>query len=281
MPGSQIPNNVFGWGRIDVKAAADMMWQAGTITGTVTSGAILLFGATVTFARLGYTLTTTTDSNGQYEVVAGAGTWTMTATGYGFQTANANNVVVTQNNATTQNFTLTALMVHSLSGTLTDSLTGAGVVAQLTVMGEGTIAPVMANSNGSYLLNLPIGTHTIRVEHPGFNPVTQSVTISGNQTQNFSLTPHLNYFCMDNQGGYPLYNWIEASGGTAYNLDDDASSAAITLPTAFTYFGTDYTSLRINSNGYIYFGTASYTTAHMVLPFEGVLTPTSWLWAKI
>lgn len=269
VPGSNVPNNVFGWGRIDVKAAADMMWQAGTITGTVSSGGNPVAGATVTFARLGYTLTTTTDNNGQYEVVAGAGTWSMTASAYGYQTATANNIVVTQGNATVQNFNLSSLMAHSLSGTISDSVTGAGVVAQLTVIGEGAIAPVMANNNGSYLLNLPMGNHTVRIEHPGFNTITQNVTISGNQTQNFSLTPRLNYFCMDNQGGYPLYNWIEASGGTAYNLDDDASSAAITLPAPFTYFGTDYTSLRINSNGYIYFGTASYTTAHMVLPFEG------------
>jgi uncharacterized repeat protein (TIGR01451 family) len=266
VPGSEIPNNVYGWGRIDVKAAADMMWQAGVISGTVTSGGNPVAGATVTFTRLGYTLTTTTDSNGQYEVIAGAGTWTMTATGYGFQTSTVNNVVVTQSNTTVQNFSLTALASHSLSGTITDSLTGAGVVAKVSVVGQ---APVMANSSGSYLLNLPLGTHTIRVEHPGFNTINQSVTISGNQTQNFSLTPRINYSIMDNQGGYPLYNWIEASGGTAYNLDDDASSAVITLPAPFTYFGTDYTSFRINSNGFIYFGTSTYTVAHMVLPFEG------------
>ena len=27
--------------------------------------------------------------------------------------------------------------------------------------------------------------------------------------------------------------------------------------------------MRINSNGFVFFGTTSYTTAHMILPFEG------------
>lgn len=269
VPGSEVPNNVFGWGLIDVKAAADMMWQAGTITGTVTSGSNPVVGATVTFARLGYTLTTLTDSNGQYEVVAGAGTWTMTATGYGFQTTTANNVVVTQSNATVQNFSISAIVTHNLSGIITDSVTGAGVAARLTLIGEESVAPVMANSDGSFVLVLPEGEHDVRVEHPGFSTINQNILVTGTSTHNFSMTPQINYFCMDNQGGYPLYNWIEASSGTVYNLDDDASSTAINLPTAFSYFGIDYTSLRINSNGYIYFGTASYTTAHMVLPFEG------------
>ncbi len=246
-----------------------MVWQAGTITGTVTASGNPVPYATITFSRLGYTLTTTANANGQYEVVAGAGTWTMTATAYGYQTATVNNVVVTQSNPTTQNFALTGLMSHTLSGFVTDGLTGMGVVALLTVVDEDLVAPVLANSDGSYLLNLPMGPHTIRIEHPGFATSTQDVTIAGNQTLNIPLVPHINYFVMDNQGGYPLYNWIDATSGTAYNLDDDASSTSIALPQPFTYFGTEYTSLKINSNGFVYFGTATYTTAHMVLPFEG------------
>ena len=34
--GSQTPNNVFGRGRLDVLAAVQMVWQAGTLSGTVT-----------------------------------------------------------------------------------------------------------------------------------------------------------------------------------------------------------------------------------------------------
>ncbi|MBK9055264.1 MAG: S8 family serine peptidase [Chloroflexi bacterium] len=269
VPGSEIPNNVFGWGRLDVKAAADMMYQAGVISGTVTSAGNPVVGGTVTFARLGYTLTTTTDSNGQYEVVAGAGTWNMTAFKYGYQTTTVNNVVVTQGNTTAQNFAISATVTHNYSGVIRDIVTEAGVAARVSVANQNVIPPVMANSDGSYAIVLPEGQHFLRIEHPGFDTIIQNILVTQTAIHDFNLTPRINYTLMDNQGGYPLYNWIEASGGTVYNLDDDASSAPINLPAPFTYFGTDYTSLRINSNGFIYFGTATYTTAHMVLPFEG------------
>ena len=89
VPGTQSPNNAFGWGRIDVKAAADLVYQAGYLQGTVTSGATPLAGATVTYSMMGKTLTTMTDKNGFYKVVAGAGTWAMTASAYGYQAGSA------------------------------------------------------------------------------------------------------------------------------------------------------------------------------------------------
>jgi uncharacterized repeat protein (TIGR01451 family) len=268
VPGSEVPNNVYGWGRIDVKAAADMVYQAGTIEGTVTAGGNPVVGATITYSRLGYTLTTTTDGSGQYEVVAGAGSWSMTAAAYGYETAGAPAVVVTQGNTTIQDFSLTALAVHNLSGLVSDTVSFAGIPATISVVGEA-VSPVMAGLDGSYTLPLAEGSHTIRFEHPGFVPVEQVVNITANQTVDQALTPHVNYACFDNTGGYPLYDWIDATGGTAYPLDDDASSGLITLPQPFTYFGVGYTSLRINSNGYIYFGPNTYNVAHMVLPFEG------------
>ena len=88
VPGSQTPNNVFGWGRINIKAAADIVYQAGTIQGTVTVGGAPTAGVTVSYTRLGKTLTTSTDASGFYKVIAGAGTWAMSASIYG-QTVNA------------------------------------------------------------------------------------------------------------------------------------------------------------------------------------------------
>jgi hypothetical protein len=218
VPGSEIPNNVYGWGRLDVKAAADMMYQAGVISGTVTASGNPVADVTVTFSRLGYNLTATTDSNGQYEVVAGAGTWSMSAAAFGYQTATAPSVVVTMGNTTVQNFSLTALATHTLTGIVTDSILGVGVAAQISVAGVDAVAPVMATNSGYYTLTLPVGTHAIRAEHPGFNTGSQNVTIAGNQSQNFSLVPRINYSCFDNTAGYPLYNWIDATSGTVYNL---------------------------------------------------------------
>ena len=273
VPGSQIPNNVFGWGRIDVKAAADLVYQAGYLQGTVTSGAMPLAGATVTYSMMGKTLTTQTDKNGFYKVVAGAGTWAMTASAYGYQQGTAPAVVVVQNGTTVQNFNLTSLGNFTVSGNVNyvmDDGVGGGIPALILVKNEALAAPVFADGSGNYSLLVPPGTYTIEAQHPGYVTGSQSVIVAGNTTANFTLTALANYTCLDNrQPGGPLYEWIDATDGTAYPLDDDASSAAITLPSAFTYFGTAYTTFRINSNGFVFFGTTNYTTAHMVLPFEG------------
>lgn len=270
VPGTQIPNNAFGWGRIDVKAAADMVYHAGYIQGTVTTGVTPLAGATVTYSMLGKTLTTKTDKNGFYKVAAGAGSWAMTAGAYGYQTASAPTVVVAQNGTTVQDFNLTALGNFTVSGSVTDSGSSLGVPALILVKNENLAAPVWADANGAYSLLVPPGTYTIEAQHPGYTTGSQSVTVAGATTANFSLVARSNYACIDSrQPGGPTYNWIDATDGTAYPLDDDASSAAITLPSAFTYFGTAYTTFRINSNGFVFFGATNYTTAHMFLPFEG------------
>jgi hypothetical protein len=248
VPGSQIPNNVSGWGRIDVKAAADMVWHAGYVEGTVTAGGSPVAGATVTYSILGKTLTVLTDGNGFYRVVAGAGSWDMTAGGYGYQTANASGVVVAQNATTVQNFSLTALPTYTVSGTVTESGTGTGIPALVMVANQDMAAPVFAAANGSYSIAVPAGTYDFTAQHPGYQPATQNVVVSGNTTVNFTLTARANYACIDSrQPGGPVYSWIDATDGTAYPLGDDASSAAITLPATFTYFGTPYTTLRINS----------------------------------
>jgi subtilisin family serine protease len=272
VPGSQIPNNVFGWGRIDVKAAADMVYQAGHIQGTVTVGGTPMAGVTVSYSKAGKTLTTTTDASGFYKVIAGAGSWDMAASIYG-QTVNAAGVAVAQNGTTVQDFAIPAIPFYTVSGVVSEAGSGVGIPAMLMVANQEMMAPVWASAveaPGAYSMMVPAGTWDLVVSHPGYQTATQNVVVAGNMAQNIQLTPRANYACVDNtQPGGPTYNWINATDGTAYPLDDDASSASITLPGTFTYFGTDYTTVRINSNGFIFFGATTYTTANMVLPFEG------------
>ncbi len=272
VPGSQIPNNVFGWGRIDVKAAADMVWHSGFIQGAVTVGGAPMAGVTVSYTRLGKTLTTTTDANGFYKVVAGAGSWDMSAAING-QSVNASGVTVTQNATTIQNFAIPAITYYTVSGVVSETSSGVGVPAMLMIANQETLAPVWASATetpGAYSMSVPAGAWDLVVSHPGYNTATQSINVSGNMTVDIQLTPRANYACVDNtQGGGPTYNWVDVTDGTAFALDDDATTTSITLPGTFTYFGVDYTTMRINSNGYLFFGTTNYTIAHMVLPFEG------------
>ncbi len=268
VPGSQIPNNVFGWGRIDVKAAADMMFQAGYIQGTVTVGGIATAGVPITYTRLGDTLTTFSDASGGYRVIAGAGSWAMIANRHG-QTISAPAVAVTQSATTIQNFALPAATSFAVDGTVTQTGTGVGIAALVMVANQDSLAPVWAAvGTGAYNITLPTGTWDLVAMHPGYQTVTQ--TVSGGSTVNLQMTPIANYACLDNTDiGGPVYNWVDASDGTAFPLDDDISSSAQTLPGTFTYFGNPFTTVRINSNGFLYFGTTTFNTANMYLPFEG------------
>ncbi len=266
--GSQIPNNVFGWGRIDVKAAADMVFDAGYIEGNVTVAGILTAGVVVSYTRLGKSLTTSSDASGRYRIVAGAGTWAMQAAFQG-QTLSAPAVAVVADVATTQDFALSAISSFALSGTVTEVGTGAPIRALLMIADDRNQAPVWSDAiTGAYSLNVPAGTWSLTATHPGYQPLSQSVSVGG--VVNLQMTPRQNYSCLDStEVGGPIYSWADATDGTAFPLDDDASSGAQTLPGTFNYFGNPFTSVRINSNGFLFFGTTVYTTANMYLPFEG------------
>lgn len=51
----------------------------------------------------------------------------------------------------------------------------------------------------------------------------------------------------------PSHVWLDATGGEAFSLADDAL-VAVDLPFSFTYYGQSYDSLELSSNGVIFFG---------------------------
>lgn len=268
VPGSAIPNNAFGWGRIDVKAAADMVFQSGYVQGSVTVSGVAMANALIRFSRLGKTLTTRTDGLGDYRVIAGAGSWAMEAI-YQGQSIAEPAVVVAQNATVNQDFSFGAIGTFNISGNVTELGSGAGINAMLTIAGDDSLAPVWADvGTGNFSMDVPNGGWQLVVSHPGYQTLTQPIGARG--ALNPQMTPDQNYLCLDsNQAGGPTYLWNDATDGTQFNLDDDASSVAQNLPGTFTYFGTDFSTVRINSNGFLYFGTTTFNTANMYLPFEG------------
>ena len=267
VPTGQMPNNVFGWGRLDVKAAADMVYQAGYLQGTVTVGGVPKGNALVSFTRLGDTLTARTDASGFYKVVAGAGSYALSASFEG-QSVNVPAAVVNQNATTNQDLAIAPVAPLAVSGVITEVGTGTPIPAMLLVANQDNLAPVFATAAGTYAIPVPASGGSLVVSHPGYQTLTQAISVGG--TQNLQLTPTANYQCLDDtQPSGPVHVWNDASSGTAFPLGDDASSAAVTLPGTFTYYGNDFTTVRINSNGFLYFGATTFNTAHMYLPFEG------------
>ncbi len=82
-----------------------------------------------------------------------------------------------------------------ISGSVADASEAVVPGVQLRVINEGTGVErtVVSNDNGTYLAtNLPVGTYSVKVNHPGFQPVTRSglnLVADGRLTVDVSLSP--------------------------------------------------------------------------------------------
>ncbi|MDD3815943.1 MAG: carboxypeptidase regulatory-like domain-containing protein [Desulfocapsaceae bacterium] len=162
---------------------------SGTLEGTVAdASAAPLSGAMVSVdGGSGLQFSTTTAADGSYHLnVLPVGSYTVTAVLYGYSTSSISGVVVTEGITTTQDFTLTALPVYTLNGTIKDKNTGWPLYAEVNY-GHGS---VWTNpSTGIYSVNLPQGVQTITATADNYGSETATLTLNGNQSQDFLLLP--------------------------------------------------------------------------------------------
>src|SRR5205814_1787619 len=64
--------------------------------------------------------------------------------------------------------------------------------------------------------------------------------------------------------GSATYSWVSAS--TASGVTGDDQTKAFTLPFTFTFYGTNYTSVNVCSNGFLNFGTGSTSYQPATIP---------------
>jgi uncharacterized repeat protein (TIGR01451 family) len=69
----------------------------------------------------------------------------------------------------------------------------------------------------------------------------------------------------------PSFGWIDATDGTPLNLTDD-SEANVTLPFAFTFYGTSSTAVRVGNNGGLLFAATSGDLAVTNTPLSTATT---------
>ena len=267
--GTAANNNVWGEGKLDALAAVTQSPRGpvGTLAGTVTNAST---GAAISGALVhivgSVTRDATTSSSGGYSVVLPIGSYTATASAFGFGSQTAT-VTITQNTTTTQNFALSPVSSHSLSGHVRDS--GGAALAGATVTIAGTpIPPATTDGAGAYSFpSVPDGSYQVTASAGGCTTSqTQTVTISANTTLDFSLaarTDSFGYSCVVEGAGY-------VQGSTAVALTGDDASATVALPFTFPFYGAAYSQAFVSTNGNLNFLAADASFSNTAIPSAAV-----------
>jgi subtilisin family serine protease len=248
------PNNVYGDGRIDAKAAVDLVASGGTLVGTVTDadGGAPIGGATVTASGGFRDFSVVTDDAGHYEMFLAEGTYMLTIGAFGYGPAGIPGVVIVADQETTQNAALTALPRFDVTGVVRTAEDGSPI-AGASVKALGTpVAAAISDGSGAYTLTLPIGTYAIRGSAGGCTEVQVRegvVLADADVTLDFALGRKIDAF---GHGCRPIaLDWVDAPIQSALYGNDFAGR--LSLPFPFTFYGASYGQVFLSDNGYVNF----------------------------
>ena len=204
--GNPIPNNDYGWGRIDAYNAVMAVASVGVLSGTVNGGGSPLAGATVSISPHGnpsLVVRATTAANGGYQQGLAADTYDVTASAFGYNSASQPGVAIVNGGTAVQNLNLTAKPTGTLSGTVYSAASGLPISATISI--DGAPVSITAGNNGQYSLTLPIGTYTATVTATRYR-ITQAVSIVINDgatvVRNFWLNPAPHILLIDSGRWY-------------------------------------------------------------------------------
>jgi N-acetylneuraminic acid mutarotase len=199
----------------------------GTLTGTVTSSA----GKPVAGAQISVTgadsVSTTTDSDGGYQVRLPAGSYQISVTGYGYVAATAT-ASVTVGSTTRRYVVVRAKPEVTVSGVVADG-SGHGWPVQSSILvdyGTGTVTTLTSPLTGRYSVRVPgDSSYQVQVtpEITGYTTLNTTVTLGGkNTTRDFGISADL----LASEGSAPGY--AQETSGTTETFSSG------TLPSGWT-----------------------------------------------
>lgn len=148
------------------------------------------------------------------------------------------------------------------TGTLTITSNSDSPVLNLTVAGRGTKGPEIAVAPGNIRKVVKSGDSTeisLHLCNPGGSALLYD--LQGQDAGNDRYT----WIDSDAPNG-PKFEWDDISGtGTPLTLLDD-DYELISLNFSFPFFGNNYTTMYVNSNGYISFGAGATTRINSPIP---------------
>ncbi|WP_047986388.1 S8 family serine peptidase [Ornithinibacillus californiensis] len=161
-------------------------------TGVETDNALALLpiDAQVSVLETGRS-TVTNPQNGSYALRHPAGEYTVIAESYGYH-AQSETVAIADDADVSLNFTLEEKTLGTISGVITDELSGEPIEgARVYLVEDANIEPAETNADGAFHLTAFEGNYTLKVSDPMHYPNTANVTVEGDgeTVQNVSLSP--------------------------------------------------------------------------------------------
>ena len=237
--GSPVPNNDYGWGRLDAYAAVARVAQVGSVVGVVRRAAdgLPLAGARLTATPLsgGSPTGVVSDADGRYTLALAPGGYQLTASAFGYA-PHSEAIQIVGLATLTKDMTLLALPTGTLAGRVTSRgqpIPASGyrlylpMVARNLPAGSGgasTTAPAkgrrssavtirvsdtplstVPDAQGFFRIQLPIGSYTLTVSSPGYRVEIASglqVQAAQTTTHNFDLTPAPTILLVDSGAWY-------------------------------------------------------------------------------
>ncbi len=184
------PCTRYGWGRIDAHYAVLEATLDSGIEGYVLDDTTdPIEGVKVSIDAIGQTRYT--DDTGYYKFHLEPGSYNMNASLFGYVGDSADDVDVTADTFTTQNFELSLMDTGFIAGNVTDSETGLGIAGAIITILD---TPLSTNTSveGEYSIEVPVGTWNVTASAFGFQVVTEldvPVTDSETTTVDFELDP--------------------------------------------------------------------------------------------
>ncbi len=223
------PNNDWGFGTIDALAAVQMaisMGGAGHLEGTVTdaSSGEPVSGANVNAVHEdGYVWDVTADPAGYFTMTVAVGTYTVTASAYGYVANAIYPVEVITDSVTTQDIQLTALPTYTVSGHVSDSVTGEPLLATVQFT-DAPVPPVTTGPDGFYSLTVAQGAWNMLAKADLHGSQAQVVEVNSDLTVDFQLDPLPCILLVDDDQNEPdvatYYSAALDELGYGYNIYD-------------------------------------------------------------
>ncbi|MFE6892946.1 S8 family serine peptidase [Streptomyces sp. NPDC057694] len=251
-------NNVWGNGKLDILASVDKApHTAATVTGRATdkaTGAALPNITVKATDATGSVRTVKTGADGTYRLPLAPGTYSFAFSGYGYANDAATGVTLTAQQAYTQDFALTAVASHKVSGTVLD-VSGKALAGATVEMNGSPLDAVTTDAKGRYsFAKVSEGSYTLTVK-PAAPVLCNGVYNGTAAVASADLTKNVQVPNRTDSSGNSCapaaYSWIAGSKKVALSGDED--SASVALPFSVKLYGVSYSSASVTTDGLVNF----------------------------